>query len=349
MGIKDLNPLITIEAPDAIMSVSAKKFSGTRVAFDMGIVMHKTYYGAVNHVLDEMKGDIEFRDPTDAEVITWWVRQTIIFFKLWLKQNILPVLVWDGKPSIHKEDVVEDRAKILAEKLEAVRIAREKLRECKEGSMRRFAHSELFSKMKNLNYISKEIRQKYKTIFSTIGFPSFQAEEEADPLCVSLCLDYHTSAAYSTDSDFLTHGIPYLITEFNDKSNKFKIFSLQKVLEGFNLPQDQFIDLCITLKCDYNKRIRGIGKVKALQRIREYGYIDYYPTDKDTSCLKTDICRDMFRYKPWYEMTDDNNFEVNITEESVNILKELGFVGDTAKLFEMMDDFKHSGVYTVEL
>ncbi len=223
MGIKDLNPLIKAEAPEAIIKVNAKKFSGTRVAFDMGIVMHKMYHRAAAEFLSVMGVEIGTRNPTDAEVITWWIRMTLDFFKSFLKNNILPVLVWDGKPCEHKNDTVADRAEKLEKAKNEVEYARAKFNNCVEGSMTRIAFNDLYNKMKNLNFISKENRVRYKEILTTIGFPSFQAKEEADPLCVALCLGYHTTAVYSSDSDMLTHGAPLLITEFNSGINELFI------------------------------------------------------------------------------------------------------------------------------
>lgn len=42
---------------------------------------------------------------------------------------------------------------------------------------------------------------------------------------------------------------------------------LSKVLEGLELSQEEFIDLCILCGCDYTSTITGIGQVKAYKYI----------------------------------------------------------------------------------
>ena len=40
---------------------------------------------------------------------------------------------------------------------------------------------------------------------------------------------------------------------------------------SFELDQDQFVDLCILLGCDYVDKIRGIGPKKAIELVDLYG------------------------------------------------------------------------------
>ena len=47
-----------------------------------------------------------------------------------------------------------------------------------------------------------------------------------------------------------------------------KEFHLPQVLESFEMDQEQFVDLCILLGCDYVDKIRGIGPKKAIELVR---------------------------------------------------------------------------------
>lgn len=40
------------------------------------------------------------------------------------------------------------------------------------------------------------------------------------------------------------------------------------------MTQEQFIDLCILLGCDYCGNIRGIGPKKSVELIKQYGSIE---------------------------------------------------------------------------
>lgn len=53
-----------------------------------------------------------------------------------------------------------------------------------------------------------------------------------------------------------------------------KEFNYQKILEGMELTNEQFIDLCILLGCDYCDSIKGIGPKKAITLIKEHKTIE---------------------------------------------------------------------------
>ena len=69
--------------------------------------------------------------------------------------------------------------------------------------------------------------------------------------------------------DCLTFGTPIQIWGLNSKKDPINQISLEKILEGFELSMEEFIDLCILLGCDYTKTIKGIGLVKAFKYIQE--------------------------------------------------------------------------------
>ena len=53
-----------------------------------------------------------------------------------------------------------------------------------------------------------------------------------------------------------------------------KEFYYDKILEGFEMDKNQFIDLCILLGCDYCDKIRGIGPKNAIKLIQEHKSIE---------------------------------------------------------------------------
>lgn len=50
--------------------------------------------------------------------------------------------------------------------------------------------------------------------------------------------------------------------------------NLAAALAGLKLTHEQFIDLCILCGCDYTDSIKGIGPIKALKMIQDYGNIE---------------------------------------------------------------------------
>ena len=72
------------------------------------------------------------------------------------------------------------------------------------------------------------------------------------------------------DMDALTFGTNVLLrhlTFSEARKMPIKEFHLNSVLEGFELSQEQFVDLCILLGCDYVDKIKGIGPKKAIELV----------------------------------------------------------------------------------
>ena len=53
-----------------------------------------------------------------------------------------------------------------------------------------------------------------------------------------------------------------------------KEFHFDRILEGFGMDKNQFIDLCILLGCDYCDKIRGIGPKNAIKLVQEHKNIE---------------------------------------------------------------------------
>ena len=71
--------------------------------------------------------------------------------------------------------------------------------------------------------------------------------------------------------DALTFGTSVLLrhlTFSEARKMPIKEFHLPQVLEGFEMDQEQFVDLCILLGCDYVDKIRGIGPKKSIELVR---------------------------------------------------------------------------------
>jgi flap endonuclease-1 len=73
--------------------------------------------------------------------------------------------------------------------------------------------------------------------------------------------------------DILTFGTNKLIRKLSGKDNVIE-YDLSTILKELKLNQDEFIDLCILLGCDYTDTIDGIGPKKAYDLIKKYRTID---------------------------------------------------------------------------
>merc|ERR1711872_262619 len=101
--------------------------------------------------------------------------------------------------------------------------------------------------------------------------------EEVDKQSRRLVKGGKVYAAGTEDMDTLTFGTNILLRHFTfSEARKMPIkeFYLDKVLEGFEMDQNQFIDLCILLGCDYVDKIKGIGPKKAIELVKKHKSIE---------------------------------------------------------------------------
>ncbi|CEG68591.1 Putative Flap endonuclease-1 [Rhizopus microsporus] len=116
-----------------------------------------------------------------------------------------------------------------------------------------------------------------KRLLKAMGIPYVEAPCEAEAQCAELARGGKVYAAASEDMDTLTFKAPVLLRHLTfSEARKLPIdeINLERALEGMGLTQEQFIDLCILLGCDYTESIKGVGPKSAYNLIKEHKTID---------------------------------------------------------------------------
>lgn len=115
-----------------------------------------------------------------------------------------------------------------------------------------------------------------KKLLQLMGLPVIQAPSEAEAQCAQLCKEGKVYAVATEDMDALTFATPRLVRHLSSGSGEqTQEYNLEKVLAGLQLvSQDEFIDLCILMGCDYCDSIKGIGGKKGLDLIKKYKTIE---------------------------------------------------------------------------
>lgn len=115
-----------------------------------------------------------------------------------------------------------------------------------------------------------------KKLLRLMGLPVIEAPSEAEAQCAQLCKDGKVHAVATEDMDALTFAAPRLIRHLSSGSGEqTQEYNLEKVLKGLELEsQDEFIDLCILMGCDYCDSIKGIGGKKGLDLIKKHKTIE---------------------------------------------------------------------------
>ncbi|KNC56053.1 flap structure specific endonuclease 1 [Thecamonas trahens ATCC 50062] len=259
MGIKGLTRLISDNAPEAITYKKIGAYQGRRIAIDASMSIYQ-FMIAVRPGMDGMM----LTDASGAETshLVGLLYRTIRLMMMGIK----PLYVFDGKPpEMKSEELVkrrEARAKAEAELLKATKADdAEAIEKFSKRTLR----------------VTKEHMAECQRLLTLMGVPWIEAPSEAEAQCAALAKAGKVFAAGSEDTDTLTFGSPILLRNLTaSAARKLDIMELdlERALQGLGLTMAQFIDVCILCGCDYCDSIRGIGPVRALQFIKQYGSIE---------------------------------------------------------------------------
>jgi flap endonuclease-1 len=161
----------------------------------------------------------------------------------YLRKGMIPVFIFDGKPPEIKAGVIAARS------------------EMKINGRGVKVPQHIFTDVIRLLQLMK--------------IPYVQAPSEAEAQAARMCADGTLDAVATTDTDALTFGTVHQIIGLDGDSKFVTAITREHVLNGLNLTQAQFIDLCILLGCDYTTAsLPGVGPKRSLKLIREHKSIE---------------------------------------------------------------------------
>jgi flap endonuclease-1 len=229
-----------------------------------------------------------------------------------IKKKLKPIFIFDGKASHLKQNVLDNRKTVkttanqdikdvlkklkkVQDKLEPIPETKEEIEEqLKNITEAKILEETLIKLKKRTVSITFKQMEECKEILKLLGIPIIQAAEEADSQCASLVKKGFADYVASEDMDILTFGTNKLIRKLSAKDNVVE-YDLKVLLKELGLSQEQFIDLCILLGCDYTPTIDKVGPKRAYELIKEYKSIDNIITSKDF--LSKYTLPDNFNYK----------------------------------------------------
>lgn len=116
-----------------------------------------------------------------------------------------------------------------------------------------------------------------KKLLDFVGIPYVDAFADAEAECAILVKAGKAHAVATEDMDALTFGADLIIRHFstsNDKNKPIQEYNLKSICEELKLNQEQFVDLCILLGCDFSDTIKGLGPNTALKLLRKHGSLE---------------------------------------------------------------------------
>ena len=300
MGIKNFSTLLKEKASSAFIKMNVNEFYGKRIAIDLNNIMYRYFSSYLKEEIYQT--DLIQNDINREKVVGKWVNGIIDFGLLWLEHGVTPIFVLDGETRKEKEDTKQKR---INEKKKARDLGSELLFKIRTArSLFDISPNDLVELRKHMSkdvsLRSEEIQLLKKTL-EEFRFPVLDAKYDSEQLCCALAIEGKVEAVYSTDSDCLVYGTPYLITDF-DKENRetlgLCVISLGKTLECLDMKFESFVDLCIMCGCDFNQNIPKIGPKRSYDLIMEHQSIDRLPSQYDIGVLEHEKCREIFTYQP---------------------------------------------------
>ncbi|XP_040184361.1 flap endonuclease 1 [Rana temporaria] len=257
MGIQGLTKLIADVARGAIKENDIKSYFGRKVAVDASMCIYQ--------FLIAVRQDGNLLQNEEGETTSHLMGMFYRTIRM-VENGIKPVYVFDGKPPEMKSGELAKRTERRAEAEKQLQAAQE------AGEVENI---EKFNK--RLVKVTKQHNEECKKLLSLMGIPYVDAPCEAEATCAALVKAGKVYAAATEDMDALTFGTPLLLRHLMaSEAKKLPIqeFHLSRALEDIGITQEQFIDLCILLGCDYCETIRGIGPKRAIELIRQHRSIE---------------------------------------------------------------------------
>jgi len=276
MGIQNLGLLIKKYCMNAIETVDLSEFNGSKIAIDTSLYLYKIKY------------------THNGKIIDGFVKQIMRL----IKNGIVPVYIFDGKPPEEKENTLKERKErklLLNDKIinlqdflnkikngeEVLNPLKHQVKDIDENdniSVRPCKIEDISEEIDKLNKMNITITQEdikeLKKLLYLMGIPYIDADGEAEVLCARLNSLGYVSACLSDDTDILANGGKVFIKSFNNTKNIVVKYTLEIILKDLGLSYKEFVDLCILSGCDYSEKIPGIGIINAYKYILKYKNIE---------------------------------------------------------------------------
>ena len=265
MGIKNLLKFLN-SYPDLVVEKQIDEFRGKKIAIDISILLYQVVISVRNSGADltNKKGEM-------TSHILGLFNKTI---KL-LGKEIIPVYVFDGKPPDIKRKVLDMRKNIrkkAAEKMALAKTEKDKIKYFKRSVV-----------------ITKHHLDECRQLLDLMGVSYIDAPEEADSQCAWLAKEGLVDAVLTEDMDILTFGSPYIIRNLTSFKKKPVEISLEKIKKKFGCTQDNFIDFCILLGCDYCEHITDYNCFEIFEIFQKHKSIEgvLNKLDKNINFIET--------------------------------------------------------------
>ena len=179
-----------------------------------------------------------------------------------MKNDIKVVYAFDGEPPKLKEMELEKRRERKRISKKEYEIAKKK---GKVEDMRKFAA--------RISRLTSEMIEESRRLLELLGVPYVQSPMEADAQIAHMVKEGKCYAVSTQDYDPLLHGADRLVRRISKATRgkgPVEMIVLQKLLDKWEITQEELIFLAMTKGTDYNPEgIKGVGFKTGLKLLRK--------------------------------------------------------------------------------
>ena len=301
MGIKDLNSILTYTY------ILKSKFANETVGLDFLNFWYISHSKACKEIVQELPLGILSELVGTERMARMILKRSMHYFL----ESLFSLVKFQIKPLVIFEE------SCFALKNQYARVRRDSER---QKSKDRLSTLEINTKnektyrmllVRTLGFDKALVMVEVKTTLDRLGLPWLQCITEGEHLGAALCREGYIVAFYSTDTDVIPLGCPFIIakqgTEEEPEAPYFKTIQTRHALREHGLTLDQFREVCILSSCDFNERVKirdkRTGKEKplgiktALKLIKEYGSFEAIKVDQEfigEEKLEFEACKRIF-------------------------------------------------------
>ena len=241
MGLKYVNTYFKEKcSKKAIQTIQLRQLYGKQIVIDTSIYIYK--FMADNELFENM----------------------YILISLFLKYNIIPIFIFDGKPPKQKETLIAER---LNEKHKAI----QKINELQlEQSQINRREKETF--LKELDHYKKKsiiIKDKHikelKDMMDAFNVTHFTADEEADPVCAYIAKSDNVWGCLSDDMDMFIYGCTRVLRLLNLRKESVLLYDTCEITKELGIVDNMLPSILLLLGTDYQQHNVGITMYTAFQ------------------------------------------------------------------------------------
>lgn len=258
MGGKKIFDFVKKHAKNAIVDTTIESVKGN-VVIDTSQVLHM-FGRSINK-----KSPNAFKDANGDDTSHIYTIMTTV--SICLKNNIIPINVFDGPSPDIKRSAIECRIK---KTLNAEKELDELINEKNKSGKLSLEDEARLAKLRSKCYrLTRKKIDDCCRLLKLIGLPHMIAYEEADPQC-SMLQRYkklNISGVVGEDSDLLAFGSEVVYRNFGKPT--MQTINLNKILEETKLSFNEFIDLFIFSGVEYCKNLTNVGIEQAFNFYKE--------------------------------------------------------------------------------